>query len=84
VLSDTKYCSIGVSHCEGAISHLHMNEGDKITLFSENSSEIILEGMIRLGSVVGSSRYFKLLAPELFFLNFSTPCIQNVNNTGTK
>ena len=25
-----------------------------------------------------------LLAPELFFLNFSTPCIQNVNNTGTK
>ena len=24
------------------------------------------------------------LAPELFFLNFSTPCIQNVNNTGTK
>ena len=25
-----------------------------------------------------------LLAPELFFLNFSTPCIQNVNKTGTK
>ena len=25
-----------------------------------------------------------LLAPELFFFNFSTPCIQNVNNTGTK
>jgi len=24
------------------------------------------------------------LAPELFFFNFSTPCIQNVNNTGTK
>ena len=27
---------------------------------------------------------FNLLAPELFFFNFSTPCIQNVNNTGTK
>ena len=25
-----------------------------------------------------------LLAPELFFFNFSTPCILNVNNTGTK
>jgi hypothetical protein len=25
-----------------------------------------------------------VLAPELFFFNFSTPCIQNVNNTGTK
>ena len=25
-----------------------------------------------------------LLAPELFFFYFSTPCIQNVNNTGTK
>jgi len=25
----------------------------------------------------------KALAPELFF-NFSTPCILNVNNTGTK
>jgi len=25
-----------------------------------------------------------LLAPKLFFFNFSTPCIQNVNNTGTK
>jgi len=24
------------------------------------------------------------LVPELFFLNFSTSCIQNVNNTGTK
>ena len=24
------------------------------------------------------------LAPELFFLNFSTPCIQNVNNTGNQ
>jgi hypothetical protein len=24
------------------------------------------------------------LAPELFFFNFSTPCISNVNNTGTK
>ena len=24
------------------------------------------------------------LAPELFFFNFSTPCIQNVNNTETK
>ena len=23
-------------------------------------------------------------APELFFFNFSTPCIENVNNTGTK
>ena len=27
---------------------------------------------------------FNPLAPELFFFNFSTPCIQNVNNTGTK
>jgi len=27
---------------------------------------------------------FKLLAPELFFLNFSTPCIWNMNKTGTK
>ena len=26
----------------------------------------------------------KLLAPELFFFNFSTLCIYNVNNTGTK
>ena len=25
-----------------------------------------------------------LLVPELFFFNFSTPCIKNVNNTGTK
>ena len=25
-----------------------------------------------------------LLAPGLFFFNFSTPCIQNVNNTETK
>jgi len=25
-----------------------------------------------------------LLPPELFFFNFSTSCIQNVNNTGTK
>jgi hypothetical protein len=25
-----------------------------------------------------------LLAPELFFFNFSTPYIYNVNNTGTK
>ena len=25
-----------------------------------------------------------LFAPELFFFNFSTPCIQNVNNAGTK
>ena len=25
-----------------------------------------------------------ILAPELFFFNFSTPYIQNVNNTGTK
>ena len=24
------------------------------------------------------------LAPEIFFFNFSTPCIENVNNTGTK
>ena len=30
--------------------------------------------------------YFNInpLAPELFFFNFSTSCIQNVNNTGTK
>jgi hypothetical protein len=28
-------------------------------------------------------KYINLLAPELFF-NFSTLCIQNVNNTGTK
>ena len=27
---------------------------------------------------------FKLLAPELFFFNFSTTCIYNVKNTGTK
>jgi len=27
---------------------------------------------------------FNLLAPELFFFNFSTSCILNVNNTGTK
>jgi len=27
---------------------------------------------------------FNLLAPEFFFFNFSTPCIQNVNKTGTK
>jgi hypothetical protein len=26
---------------------------------------------------------FNPLAPELFF-NFSTPCVQNMNNTGTK
>ena len=31
-----------------------------------------------------SSWEINLLAPELFFLNFSTLCIQNVNNTGTK
>ena len=24
------------------------------------------------------------LAPELFYFNFNTSCIQNVNNTGTK
>jgi len=28
-------------------------------------------------------RTINLLAPELFF-NFSTPCIKNVKNTGTK
>jgi len=27
---------------------------------------------------------FNLLAPELFFFNFSSPCIKNVNNTGTR
>ena len=27
---------------------------------------------------------FNLSAPGLFFFNFSTPCIQNVNNTETK
>ena len=31
-----------------------------------------------------SLEILNLLAPELFFFNFSTPCIQNVNNTGTK
>ena len=31
-----------------------------------------------------SAPIFNLLAPELFFFNFSTLCIQNVNNTGTK
>jgi len=30
------------------------------------------------------TNYFNLLAPELFFFNFSTSCIKNVNNTGTK
>ena len=30
------------------------------------------------------SSEINLLAPELVFFNFSTPCIQNVNNTGTK
>ena len=29
-------------------------------------------------------RDLNLLAPEWFFFNFSTPCIKNVNNTGTK
>jgi len=28
--------------------------------------------------------FINLLAPELFFFNFSTSCIYNVNNTGTK
>jgi len=28
--------------------------------------------------------WFNHLAPELFFFNFSTPCIQIVNNTGNK
>jgi len=28
--------------------------------------------------------YHNLLTSELFFFNFSTHCIQNVNNTGTK
>jgi hypothetical protein len=36
-----------------------MHEGDKITTFSENASEIILEGMIRLGSIVGSGECCK-------------------------
>ena len=55
VLPDTKYCSIRVSQREGATSHLRIHEGDKTALFSENASEMILEGMIQLGSVVGSS-----------------------------
>lgn len=62
VLSNTKYCSIRVPHREGAISHCRMHEGDKITLFSGNASEINLEGMIRSGSVVGSSEYCKVTA----------------------
>ena len=36
---------------------------------------------------VGVRTYFRplnILAPELFFLNFSTLCIYNVNNTGSK
>ena len=28
--------------------------------------------------------YINLLATDFFFLNFSTPCIQNVSNTETK
>ena len=32
----------------------------------------------------GDLENFNLLVPELFFLNFSTLCIYNVNNTGTK
>ena len=34
------------------------------------------------GQHVGGN--FNRLAPELFFLNFSTLCTKNVNNTGTK
>jgi len=35
-------------------------------------------------AVVGDKEGIKLLAPELFFFNFSTSCIWNVNNTGSK
>jgi len=34
--------------------------------------------------VLKCGKCFNILAPELFFFNFSTPCILNVNNTGTK
>ena len=34
-------------------------------------------------SFVMHSKFFNLLEPDFFF-NFSTSCIQNVNNTGTK
>ena len=34
--------------------------------------------------VVVDGRMINPLTPELFFFNFSTPCIQNLNNTGTK
>ena len=34
-------------------------------------------------TLAGIVVYISLLAPELIF-NFSKPCVQNVNNTGTK
>jgi len=35
-------------------------------------------------STILVSDQLNLMAPELFFFNFSTPSIYNVNNTGTK
>jgi len=37
-----------------------------------------------VGLVVWKYEVFKHLAPELFFLNFSTPVYKIWNNTGTK
>ena len=46
-----------------------------VNSYLENREE---DGSILLGLIIP-------LAPELFFFfNFSTSCIQNVNNTGTK
>jgi len=37
------------------------------------------------GAICGCClQFLNFLAPELFFFNFSTLCIENVNNTGTK
>jgi len=39
---------------------------------------------LAVGTVTSLASDVNLLASELVFLNFSTPCILNVNNAGTK
>jgi hypothetical protein len=45
----------------------------------------VIDGLTRrvLDNSLDVKKIINPLAPELF-LNFSTPCIKNVNNTGTK
>ena len=51
-----------------------------LTLFSYDK---LFYGLSDVECLLVKSR-INVLVPELFFFNFSTPCTQNVNNTGIK